>query len=554
MWEWSLACLVNLSHLHQYRPMLGNAGFVVAITEKARQEEGEELSEREAAHCVTALCLFCRESVNRMKLRECGGLRLFVRLLGDPSKSRLHDRVINSLLQYSYDDASLLVLQEEGLVPKLIDLLDAYVEVNGTDHDCAREICQGDDEDKMSSVHEEEEEEEVGEEPSLQQAAAEADSVEEQQENVEGAKSPEVEEKESVDAEIQAAENKDDSTPKDSEPVAAGPSSTPPRLYRVNSPSYQAVQHEFEEYLRIQDEMKRQQSAQPFSTHFPDVPWSSDSPGCSRWQSPDRSPASGWALNSPGYSPMHSPMSGASSEPASPDRSFASSPPGSPMSVGAITPPYPPTNEQESSSLPTQGERKEEEGAEEKEEDKSKVTFEYSPVETFSDDDKEDEAASASGPSVVNPQTDLSSPPPEKRRRLTSSGSAKLVLPSHDVHNQRRSIFSPTYETSFNDYFNGALSSSPSSSPPRNNEAADYHMRQWRPIQRPSTSKGAGLVTGAEDSRVGWILQILSRLSQAERPHEDMAALRTTQVLVRYLARIKDPIPRAGRILARLSK
>ncbi len=74
MWESALACLVNLSHLSHFRPVLGNAGAVVAIVRKLdRSWDKEEggvaagvaLTEREFAHCVTALCLYCRESVNR---------------------------------------------------------------------------------------------------------------------------------------------------------------------------------------------------------------------------------------------------------------------------------------------------------------------------------------------------------------------------------------------------------------------------------------------------------------------------------------------------------
>lgn len=77
-------------------------------------------------------------------------------------------------------------------------------------------------------------------------------------------------------------------------------------------------------------------------------------------------------------------------------------------------------------------------------------------------------------------------------------------------------------------------------------------LREWRPLQKPGVDKNKK--KSAEDSRAGWILQILSRLSQAERPHEDMSNIRTMQVLIKYLDKVKDPIPRAGRILARLSK
>lgn len=61
-----------------------------------------------------------------MKLRECGGLALFIRLLNDPSKESLHDRVINSLLQFAYDDLGLRVLQHHGIIPCLVGFVVRY--------------------------------------------------------------------------------------------------------------------------------------------------------------------------------------------------------------------------------------------------------------------------------------------------------------------------------------------------------------------------------------------------------------------------------------------
>ena len=79
-----------------------------------------DLTEKEIAHCITALCLYCRESVNRMKLREFGGLRLFIELLNNPDQGKIHDRIINSLLQFAYDDLGMRVLQHYGLIPCLV--------------------------------------------------------------------------------------------------------------------------------------------------------------------------------------------------------------------------------------------------------------------------------------------------------------------------------------------------------------------------------------------------------------------------------------------------
>ena len=98
-----------------------------------------------------------------------------------------------------------------------------------------------------------------------------------------------------------------------------------------------------------------------------------------------------------------------------------------------------------------------------------------------------------------------------------------------------KSIFSPTYESSFNEFSN--------------------FSPQLPGIERmttPPVRKKAGEV--GENSRLGWVLMVFSRLSQAERPHEDMTSLSTCMALFDYLAKVKDPLTRAGRILLRLSK
>jgi len=56
-----------------------------------------------------------------------------------------------------------------------------------------------------------------------------------------------------------------------------------------------------------------------------------------------------------------------------------------------------------------------------------------------------------------------------------------------------------------------------------------------------------------ENTLIGWILQILSRLSQAEKPHEDLADLDTIKALINYVLNTKSPLPRAARVLLRLT-
>ena len=71
-----------------------------------------------------------------MTLRNLGGCRLFVNVLNDPTRSSLHDRVINSLLQFTYDNQSRNVLMNEGLIPSLVTFLMDHNELEVTVYCC----------------------------------------------------------------------------------------------------------------------------------------------------------------------------------------------------------------------------------------------------------------------------------------------------------------------------------------------------------------------------------------------------------------------------------
>ena len=50
-----------------------------------------------------------------------------LQVLGDDSLDELHDRVINSLRQFTYDRDSLNVLMGEGLIPRLVRFLEKHL-------------------------------------------------------------------------------------------------------------------------------------------------------------------------------------------------------------------------------------------------------------------------------------------------------------------------------------------------------------------------------------------------------------------------------------------
>ncbi len=468
-----------------------------------------DLSPKEVAHCVTALCLYCREAVNRMKLRESGGLKLFVSILGSTDRSSLHPRIVNSLLQYGYDESSLRVLQQEGLIPRLVSFIVDYTAENGVKHSCAEEICPCDDKEQdaagsrcMSPV-----EEERGERGSDDTAA-----VMETEESKAGQDELDVEEK---------RDNKEVRT----EFTADASATSKEARFRVNSPSYQAVQHEFEEYLRLQNEWN-QQLQQPRLY---------ESPNNSMSLSPDRSP---YAWSSPGYSPIYSaassPFSSGScftSPSSSPSHSLSPSP--RPLDSGGNAA----ATEESYSSPSSESSHDADKDCDNSEEGQ----LAYSPVERFSDDEAEDEPKPSTS-SGMGHTTSCS--PPKKKSRLCDAPPAKLVLSS--AASGLDSHLSPSYVSSFNQF-----SPFPSPSPD--------HLSAFNPIatlRYKSNADTSSIRDGKEkeNSFIGWVLQVLSRLSHAERPHEDMMNLETTKALINYLVYVKDPLSRAGRVLVRLSR
>ncbi|XP_041092691.1 armadillo repeat-containing protein 5 [Polyodon spathula] len=128
--EWSLRVLCNACLQGSLRPSVGSAGVVPRIVEGIRKGDPGK-----SAHLVRALCLCCREAVNRNKVREAGGLELLVSLLSQ-STFQSHSQyrlVLFAFLDFIYDDSALEALQGAGLVPLLISRLVELAQWAGLD-------------------------------------------------------------------------------------------------------------------------------------------------------------------------------------------------------------------------------------------------------------------------------------------------------------------------------------------------------------------------------------------------------------------------------------
>ncbi|XP_022838097.1 armadillo repeat-containing protein 5 [Spodoptera litura] len=121
----ALKCLMNLCYLSSCRPLLGIAGFVECLV-------GILLKTRDVASwpegTAHALAQLSGESVNRSRLRHCGGLPLLV------AAARVNPHAMHALLQYVFDDTSFQILVNEGLVSLLTDELTTYLTTMKDEH------------------------------------------------------------------------------------------------------------------------------------------------------------------------------------------------------------------------------------------------------------------------------------------------------------------------------------------------------------------------------------------------------------------------------------
>ncbi|XP_061383636.1 uncharacterized protein LOC116769953 isoform X2 [Danaus plexippus] len=121
----AMKCLTNLCFISSCRPQLGMAGFVECLIENLKKEKDVSYWPDGSP---MALAQLSGESVNRSRLRRCGGLPLLV------TAAKTNTHAMNALLQYVFDDSSFQILIGEGLVSILTDKLTTYVRNMGYEH------------------------------------------------------------------------------------------------------------------------------------------------------------------------------------------------------------------------------------------------------------------------------------------------------------------------------------------------------------------------------------------------------------------------------------
>lgn len=137
--ESALSTVANLCLQGGLRPSVGNAGGVEVLVREIQQQRKAGVPAATLYPLVKALCLLCREAVNRSRIRKAGGLELLLSLLRDQGQSSSHARVVVAFVTFLYDEEALEVLQTKGLVPLLVGRLAVLGQLGSQDQEEAEE-------------------------------------------------------------------------------------------------------------------------------------------------------------------------------------------------------------------------------------------------------------------------------------------------------------------------------------------------------------------------------------------------------------------------------
>nr|XP_046160251.1 armadillo repeat-containing protein 5-like [Oncorhynchus gorbuscha] len=112
--ELALKTLANMCTQGCLRPLVGSLGVIQKFTEEVKKDC------LKSGVFLKALCLCCKEAVNRAKVKESGGLEVLIGFLGVHRSHPLDRLVILACVDFVYDEAALEQLQELGIVPLLV--------------------------------------------------------------------------------------------------------------------------------------------------------------------------------------------------------------------------------------------------------------------------------------------------------------------------------------------------------------------------------------------------------------------------------------------------
>lgn len=115
--EMALKTLANLCAQACLRPLVGSLGVIPKFVEEVRR------SPWKSGTFFRALCLCCKEAVNRAKVKENGGLEVLIGFLSANQSHPLSRLAVLAFVDFVYDELAMEQLQGLGLVPLLVSRL-----------------------------------------------------------------------------------------------------------------------------------------------------------------------------------------------------------------------------------------------------------------------------------------------------------------------------------------------------------------------------------------------------------------------------------------------
>uniref|UniRef100_A0A671Y9J2 Armadillo repeat containing 5 n=1 Tax=Sparus aurata TaxID=8175 RepID=A0A671Y9J2_SPAAU len=112
--ELALKTLANMCSQGCLRPLVGSLGVIQKFTEEIKKDP------LKSGVFLKALCLCCKEAVNRAKVKESGGLEVLIGFMSAHQSHPLSRLVILACVDFVFDESAMEQLQELGLVPLLV--------------------------------------------------------------------------------------------------------------------------------------------------------------------------------------------------------------------------------------------------------------------------------------------------------------------------------------------------------------------------------------------------------------------------------------------------
>ncbi|XP_056144481.1 armadillo repeat-containing protein 5 [Lampris incognitus] len=112
--ELALKTLANVCTHGCLRPLVGSLGVIEKFTNEVKRDP------LRSGVFLKALCLCCKEAVNRAKVKENGGLEVLIAFLAAHQSHPLSRLAVMACVDFVYDESALEQLQELGLVPLLV--------------------------------------------------------------------------------------------------------------------------------------------------------------------------------------------------------------------------------------------------------------------------------------------------------------------------------------------------------------------------------------------------------------------------------------------------